>query len=42
VREVLDAVVVRQWCRPAAGAPGRTREEIDALNVGYPLLIGVE
>jgi DAK2 domain fusion protein YloV len=33
VREVLDAAVVRQWCRLAADALGRTREEIDALNV---------
>jgi dihydroxyacetone kinase-like predicted kinase len=33
VREVLDAALVRQWSRLAADALGRTREEIDALNV---------
>ncbi|HEU5158304.1 MAG TPA: DAK2 domain-containing protein [Streptosporangiaceae bacterium] len=33
MREVLDAAVVRQWCRLAADALGRTRDEIDALNV---------
>ncbi|WP_344279874.1 DAK2 domain-containing protein [Actinomadura napierensis] len=30
---VLDAVAVRRWCRLAADALGRTRGEIDALNV---------
>jgi DAK2 domain fusion protein YloV len=30
---VLDAVAVRRWCRLAAEALGRTRGEIDALNV---------
>ncbi|HEU5032879.1 MAG TPA: DAK2 domain-containing protein [Spirillospora sp.] len=30
---VLDAVSVRRWCRLAADALGRTRGEIDALNV---------
>ncbi|MBO2463046.1 DAK2 domain-containing protein [Actinomadura violacea] len=30
---VLDAAVVRRWCRLAADALGRTRGEIDALNV---------
>jgi DAK2 domain fusion protein YloV len=30
---VLDAVAVRRWCRLAAEALGRTRAEIDALNV---------
>jgi DAK2 domain fusion protein YloV len=33
VREVLDAAAVRRWCRLAADALGRTRREIDALNV---------
>jgi dihydroxyacetone kinase-like predicted kinase len=33
VREVLDAAAVRQWCRLTADALGRTRAEIDALNV---------
>jgi DAK2 domain fusion protein YloV len=33
VREVLDAAAVREWCRLAADALGRTRGEIDALNV---------
>ncbi len=33
MREVLDAAVVQQWCRLAADALGRTRAEIDALNV---------
>jgi DAK2 domain fusion protein YloV len=33
VREVLDAAVVRQWCRLAADALGGTRDQIDALNV---------
>jgi dihydroxyacetone kinase-like predicted kinase len=31
--EVLDAAAVRRWCRLAAEALGRTRGEIDALNV---------
>ncbi|GAA2574222.1 DAK2 domain-containing protein [Actinomadura fulvescens] len=31
--EVLDGAAVRQWCRLAAEALGRTRGEIDALNV---------
>ncbi len=31
--EVLDAGAVRRWCRLAADALGRTRAEIDALNV---------
>ncbi|GAA1874308.1 DAK2 domain-containing protein [Actinomadura bangladeshensis] len=31
--EVLDAAAVRRWCRLAAEALGRTRSEIDALNV---------
>ena len=30
---VLDAAAVRRWCRLAADALGRTRGEIDALNV---------
>ncbi|NDU76477.1 DAK2 domain-containing protein [Actinomadura sp. DSM 109109] len=30
---VLDAAAVRRWCRLAAEALGRTRAEIDALNV---------
>ncbi|MBD2895807.1 hypothetical protein amrb99_47490 [Actinomadura sp. RB99] len=30
---VLDAASVRRWCRLAADALGRTRGEIDALNV---------
>jgi DAK2 domain fusion protein YloV len=30
---LLDAAAVRQWCRLAAEALGRTRAEIDALNV---------
>jgi DAK2 domain fusion protein YloV len=33
VREVLDVAAVRRWCRLAADALGRTRGEIDALNV---------
>jgi DAK2 domain fusion protein YloV len=33
VGELLDAVAVRHWCRLAAEALGRTRAEIDALNV---------
>ncbi len=33
VGDVLDAVAVRRWCRLAADALGRTRAEIDALNV---------
>jgi DAK2 domain fusion protein YloV len=33
VREVLDVATVRRWCRLAADALGRTRGEIDALNV---------
>ncbi|MEU5878085.1 DAK2 domain-containing protein [Spirillospora sp. NPDC047279] len=31
--EVLDGAAVRRWCRLAADALGRTRGEIDALNV---------
>ncbi|XVQ13158.1 DAK2 domain-containing protein [Spirillospora sp. CA-255316] len=31
--EVLDGAAVRRWCRLAAEALGRTRGEIDALNV---------
>ncbi|SEG87149.1 hypothetical protein SAMN04489712_12077 [Thermomonospora echinospora] len=31
--EVLDAAAVRRWCRLASEALGRTRAEIDALNV---------
>ncbi|XRQ03821.1 DAK2 domain-containing protein [Actinomadura welshii] len=31
--EVLDGAAVRRWCRLAAEALGRTRAEIDALNV---------
>ncbi len=31
--DVLDAAAVRRWCRLAADALGRTRAEIDALNV---------
>lgn len=31
--DLLDAVAVRHWCRLAAEALGRTRAEIDALNV---------
>ncbi|MFG2245217.1 DAK2 domain-containing protein [Spirillospora sp. NPDC048823] len=31
--EVLDGAAVRRWCRSAAEALGRTRAEIDALNV---------
>jgi DAK2 domain fusion protein YloV len=31
--EVLDGPAVRRWCRLAADALGRTRGEIDALNV---------
>ncbi|HEX2314914.1 MAG TPA: DAK2 domain-containing protein [Thermomonospora sp.] len=31
--EVLDATAVRRWCGLAAEALGRTRAEIDALNV---------
>jgi fatty acid kinase len=31
--DLFDAVAVRQWCRLAAEALGRTRAEIDALNV---------
>ncbi|MDN3356639.1 DAK2 domain-containing protein [Actinomadura sp. DC4] len=31
--DLLDAEAVRQWCRLAAEALGRTRAEIDALNV---------
>ncbi|WP_346048059.1 DAK2 domain-containing protein [Actinomadura chokoriensis] len=30
---MLDAAAVRRWCRLAAEALGRTRSEIDALNV---------
>ncbi|URN02040.1 hypothetical protein LUW74_00685 [Actinomadura madurae] len=30
---VLDGGAVRRWCRLAADALGRTRAEIDALNV---------
>jgi DAK2 domain fusion protein YloV len=33
VGDLLDAVAVRHWCRLAAEALGRTRAEIDALNV---------
>jgi DAK2 domain fusion protein YloV len=33
VGELLDAAAVRRWCRLAADALGRTRAEIDALNV---------
>jgi DAK2 domain fusion protein YloV len=33
VGEVLDGAAVRRWCRLAAEALGRTRGEIDALNV---------
>ncbi|HEX6471410.1 MAG TPA: DAK2 domain-containing protein, partial [Streptosporangiaceae bacterium] len=33
MREVLDAAAVRRWCRLAADALGRTRRDIDALNV---------
>jgi len=33
VGELLDAVAVRRWCRLAAEALGRTRAQIDALNV---------
>ncbi|HEY7483776.1 MAG TPA: DAK2 domain-containing protein [Streptosporangiaceae bacterium] len=33
MHDVLDAAVVRQWCRLAADALGRTRGEIDAINV---------
>jgi DAK2 domain fusion protein YloV len=33
VGEVLDAAAVRRWCRLASDALGRTRAEIDALNV---------
>jgi DAK2 domain fusion protein YloV len=33
VGDVLDAVAVRRWCRLATEALGRTRAEIDALNV---------
>ncbi|MCW2885005.1 MAG: hypothetical protein JWL58_1867 [Streptosporangiaceae bacterium] len=33
MREVLDVATVRRWCRLAADALGRTRGEIDALNV---------
>ncbi|REE99071.1 DAK2 domain-containing protein [Thermomonospora umbrina] len=32
-RDVLDAAAVRRWCGLAAEALGRTRVEIDALNV---------
>jgi DAK2 domain fusion protein YloV len=32
-RAVLDGAAVRRWCRLAADALGRTRAEIDALNV---------
>ncbi|TDD91369.1 DAK2 domain-containing protein [Actinomadura darangshiensis] len=32
-RAVLDGGTVRRWCRLAADALGRTRTEIDALNV---------
>ncbi|MCP2339746.1 hypothetical protein [Actinomadura rupiterrae] len=31
--EVLDGAAVRRWCGLAAEALGRTRAEIDALNV---------
>jgi DAK2 domain fusion protein YloV len=31
--DLFDAVAVRHWCRLAAEALGRTRAEIDALNV---------
>ncbi|MFI0485271.1 DAK2 domain-containing protein [Actinomadura sp. 9N215] len=31
--EVLDVAAIRRWCRGAAEALGRTRAEIDALNV---------
>jgi DAK2 domain fusion protein YloV len=33
VGDLLDAAAVRRWCRLAAEALGRTRAEIDALNV---------
>jgi DAK2 domain fusion protein YloV len=33
VGDLSDAVAVRHWCRLAADALGRTRAEIDALNV---------
>jgi dihydroxyacetone kinase-like predicted kinase len=33
VREALDAAGVRRWCRLSAEALGRTRGEIDRLNV---------
>jgi DAK2 domain fusion protein YloV len=33
VLDVLDTTAVRLWCRLAADALGRTRREIDALNV---------
>jgi DAK2 domain fusion protein YloV len=33
VGDLLDAAAVRHWCRLAADALGRTRAEIDALNV---------
>jgi len=33
VGDLLDAAAVRHWCRLAAEALGRTRAEIDALNV---------
>jgi DAK2 domain fusion protein YloV len=33
VPDVLDATVARRWCRLAADALGRTRGEIDAINV---------
>ncbi|MGH3244020.1 MAG: DAK2 domain-containing protein, partial [Spirillospora sp.] len=31
--EVLDVAAIRRWCAGAAEALGRTRAEIDALNV---------